>query len=240
MPLTEGLCVFRGRTYPMRPLGDPASVVRVVLPIPVDTPPGSHWIKVELPDGRMAARQLVIRKVGFGHQSIWLSPAMLATYDSTQAKKDDRMLLEVIRTFMEQKYWRGAFGRPCRGRLSTPFGIRRTYNGWRKGWHRGLDIAAATGTPVTSPGDGVVGIAARHMLVNGNGIVINHGGGIASLYLHLSRIDVRAGQRVSKGQVIGAVGSSGAGTGPHLHWACYIHGVPIDPAALQHPPPSWK
>lgn len=239
-PLARGASNLRltwlGQRYPLVAEG---RLLRAVLPIPVDTTPGGHTLRIEADEGIQDARVIQVRKVGFPHRSIHLPAAMLATYDSPRAKRDDALLLAAARRFIPERHWHGSFSRPAAGPFSTRFGVRRTYNGWRKGWHRGLDIEAEAGTAIHAPNGGIVAIVAPHSLVNGNATLINHGLGVASLYLHQSRIRVSSGQRVAADQIIGNVGSTGAGTGPHLHWACYVHGVPIDPRALMHVPPGW-
>lgn len=133
-----------------------------------------------------------------------------------------------------EKFWNGPFLRPNRGRVSTVFGVRRYYNGVfaTEYYHRGVDYAGGSGSPVTAPAAGrvrLVGIESEGFRVHGNTVGIDHGQGVLSIFLHLSRINVKEGDLVVPGQRIGAVGSTGASTGPHLHWGLYIHGVAVDP-----------
>lgn len=122
-----------------------------------------------------------------------------------------------------------AFIWPVQGRISGRFGNQRIYNGTPKSPHSGLDIAAADGTPVLAPADGVVTFANADLYLTGGTVLLDHGHGVSSNFLHLSRIDVRAGDRASQGQVIGAVGATGRATGPHLHWGMNWFDVRIDP-----------
>jgi murein DD-endopeptidase MepM/ murein hydrolase activator NlpD len=124
--------------------------------------------------------------------------------------------------------------RPSQGQVSTSYGVRRYYNGVfaQDYYHRGVDYAAATGSPVVAPAAGriaLVGRVADGFELHGNTIGIDHGQGVLSIMLHLSRIDVNEGDIVQAGQVIGRVGSTGASTGPHLHWGLYVHGISVDP-----------
>jgi len=115
--------------------------------------------------------------------------------------------------------WRAPLGWPATGRISGLFGSQRLYRGVPGSYHGGIDIALPTGTPVRAPAGGVVTLAAdRPFTLEGNLLLVDHGGGLESAFLHLSRIDVRTGERVRAGQVIGAVGATGRATGPHLHW----------------------
>ena len=122
-----------------------------------------------------------------------------------------------------------AFAWPLQGRISGRFGNQRVYNGTPKSPHSGMDIAAPTGTPVKAPADGVVSFADAGLYLTGGTLVLDHGHGISSNFLHLSRIDVRPGDVVRQGDVIGAVGATGRATGPHLHWGMNWFDVRIDP-----------
>jgi len=127
--------------------------------------------------------------------------------------------------------WRQAFAWPVTGRISTLFGSQRIYrNGEAGSYHSGIDIARETGTVVRAPADGVVILAADHpFTLEGNLLMIDHGMGLNSAFLHLSRIDVKPGDRVTKGQPIGAVGMTGRATGPHLHWSLRWNDAKLDP-----------
>lgn len=118
---------------------------------------------------------------------------------------------------------------PVEGRVSGRFGNQRVYNGTPKAPHSGMDIAAKTGTPVLAPAAGVVTFAAPDLYLTGGTVLLDHGHGISSNFLHLSRIDVRVGERVAQGKVIGAVGATGRSTGPHLHWGMNWFETRIDP-----------
>jgi murein DD-endopeptidase MepM/ murein hydrolase activator NlpD len=133
-----------------------------------------------------------------------------------------------------QKFWNGAFIRPSQGTVSTVFGVRRYYNGEFANdyYHRGVDYAAGTGSPVFAPAAGyvrLVGTVAQGFQLHGNTVGIDHGQGVVSIFIHLSRINVKEGDFVQPGQVIGAVGSTGVATGPHLHWGLYVNNEAIDP-----------
>jgi biotin carboxyl carrier protein len=118
---------------------------------------------------------------------------------------------------------------PVEGRISGRFGNQRVYNGTPKSPHSGMDIAAANGTPVKAPAGGIVTFAAPDLYLTGGTVLIDHGAGVSSNFLHLSRIDVKVGDRVMQGQVLGAVGATGRATGPHLHWGMNWFDVRVDP-----------
>ncbi len=122
-----------------------------------------------------------------------------------------------------------AFIWPVQGRISGRFGNARVYNGQPGSGHSGMDIAAPTGTPVKAPAAGIITFADPALYLTGGTVLLDHGHGVSSNFLHLSRIDVKAGDRVEQGQVIGAVGATGRATGPHLHWGMNWFTTRVDP-----------
>lgn len=140
-----------------------------------------------------------------------------ALVTAARARDDDRT--DFAQTFI----W------PVQGRISGRFGNGRVYNGKPGAGHSGMDIAAPNGTPVKAPAGGVVTFAAPDLYLTGGTLLLDHGYGVSSNFLHLSRIDVKAGDKVEQGQVIGAVGATGRATGPHLHWGMNWFDVRVDP-----------
>ncbi len=121
---------------------------------------------------------------------------------------------------------------PARGRISGVYGSQRILNGEPRRPHFGVDIAAPTGTPVIAPADGQVTLVHPDMFFNGKSIVMDHGLGLTTVYIHLSGASVQPGQLVKQGDVIGRIGETGRATGPHLHWGARVRNIEIDPALL--------
>ena len=125
--------------------------------------------------------------------------------------------------------WEGVFDYPVDGKVIGEFGLKRTRNGTiDAGFHKGVDLRAERGTPALAANSGTVVLAA-HFKAHGNTVMINHGQGVMTIYLHLQSISVKLRQKVTKGQEIGKVGSTGMATGPHVHYQVFVHGVPVDP-----------
>lgn len=127
---------------------------------------------------------------------------------------------------------------PAKGRISGVYGSQRILNGEPRRPHLGIDIAAPKGTPVQASAAGVVTLAEKDLYFTGGTIIVEHGHGLSSVYSHLSRIDVRKGQSVSRGQTIGAIGSTGRSTGPHLDWRINWYQERLDPMLLAGPMPK--
>jgi murein DD-endopeptidase MepM/ murein hydrolase activator NlpD len=129
--------------------------------------------------------------------------------------------------------WRQTFRWPVTGRLSGFFGSQRVYQGKPGTYHSGTDVAVPAGTPFVAPADGVVVLAASApFTLEGNLLIVDHGMGLSSAFLHCQRLDVRIGDRVVQGQVLGTVGRTGRATGPHMHWGLKWQGARLDPGKL--------
>jgi murein DD-endopeptidase MepM/ murein hydrolase activator NlpD len=214
--------------YPTFALGN--NQYRTLIPTSPLDPPGRMVIRV-IGTGETRNLAVGLKNRTFPIQRITLSPNRRSL--GTQHEFDRVAAFRALVT--PDRHWNGAMQRPNAGRVSTQYGVRRYYNGVfaQDYYHRGLDYAAPTGSPVASPAAGrivLVGRVSDGFELHGNTIGVDHGQGVLSIMIHLSRIDVNEGDMVQPGQVIGAVGNTGASTGPHLHWGLYVNGVCVDPA----------
>lgn len=202
---------------------------RALVPTTPLDKPGTLQIQVA-GEGDVKTLSVPLRNRSFPTQRIWLSGS--AGDDATQMELDRVDAFKKLET--PEKYWNGPFLKPNEGPITTGYGVRRYYNGVfaEDYYHRGVDYAGDMGSPVVAPAAGriaLVGRASQGFRVHGNVVGIDHGQGVTSIMMHLSRIDVKEGDFVQAGQRIGAVGSTGAATGPHLHWGLYVHGLSVDP-----------
>jgi murein DD-endopeptidase MepM/ murein hydrolase activator NlpD len=217
------------QNYPAFLIG--SNVFRAFIPSTPLEKPGVRTVVVNA-DGKTQQIPVNFTDRSFRIQRINLPPGK-AGVEATEYELKRVAALKA--TVSPIKYWNGAFLAPSKAPTSTPFGVKRYYNGKFANdyYHRGLDYAGATGSPVTAPAAGkvvMVGYVKEGFRVHGNAIGIDHGQGVISIFMHLSRIDVTEGMMVQPGDVIGAIGTTGASTGPHLHWGLYVNGVGVEPA----------
>lgn len=218
--------VMNQKTYPTFAIAP--NRFRALLPTtPLDRP-GQLNIQVN-GVGNPQTLALQLRDRDFPTQSIWLSGGGSDGTDYEFNKVDAFKALVT-----PNKLWNGTFQRPSEGEITTVYGVRRYYNGEfaQDYYHRGVDYGADTGAPIVAPAAGKVALVGREadgFELHGNTIGVDHGQGVVSIFLHLSRIDVKEGDVVQVGQRLGAVGATGGVTGPHLHWGLYVNGKSIDP-----------
>lgn len=220
--------VSNGETYPVFPIAP--NKYRAFVPTTPLQKSGKRVIRV-YGDGPTRNIGVWIRNRRFPTQRIWLPKKKGG---SSATKMELQRVKEFKALSTPDKFWNGAFLRPSRARISTIYGVRRYYNGKfaHNYYHRGVDYAGAQGSPVIAPAGGrvaLVGREAQGFRVHGNVVGIDHGQGLTSIFMHLSRINVKEGDMVKPGQLIGGIGSTGASTGPHLHWGLYVNGQAIDP-----------
>nr|WP_244444068.1 M23 family metallopeptidase [Arenimonas donghaensis] len=196
---------------------------------------GPVSLVVKLPDGRLETAQRAVtrrewkieRVDGVPQQTVTPDPAIAARIAREQAgvvaarERDD-----------DRSDFASGFEWPLKGRVSGVYGSQRIYNGTPRSPHSGLDVAAPSGTPIRAPAAGVVTFADADLYLTGGTVLLDHGHGVSSNFLHLSRIDVAVGDRIEAGQVIGLVGATGRATGPHMHWGMNWFGVRVDPRAV--------
>lgn len=218
--------------------------LRIALSVPLDASAGGQaTLKLNVVDeaGQKSelSRKIKVEDKWRPVQYLSMSSDNEAKYTDPQADKEEELVYKALEDLQPGPRWRGNLIEPSDAPRSSPFGVRRIRNGKTAGFHRGLDYAGYEGDPVVAAADGVVTLVGPNFTLLGNCVLINYGEGLCALYMHLSAIDVRQGDKVRKGQTVGLIGNTGASTGPHLHYATYFHGVPVDPDLLLNMPKEW-
>jgi len=228
--LLRAACSWGGRSYRFLTDGEAASLV---LPVSLTTEPGAHHATVywKYTDGGMGKATVVIEVEAreFAIQRLRLSREQEARYSAPETKRERLLIGSALDRVGAERGWQGDFLMPVEGRISTEFGMQRYINGRLAYRHRGMDIAAPEGTPVRAAAGGVVSLADDSFVLHGQTVVVDHGQGISTLYIHLSEIVVGQGEVVRQGQTLGRVGATGVATGPHLHFAVYAYHEAVDP-----------
>jgi Peptidase family M23/Peptidase family M23 N-terminal domain len=201
-----------------------------VIGIPLSASLGAHQVVVHQNDGRQEIDFTVVDK-RYASQSLKVAPRHvdLSSADLARVTREKVQIDQALSHWTEPPPESLRLPPPVPGVRSSSFGLRRIFNGESRSPHSGMDIAAASGTPVLSPIAGTV-VDTGEYFFTGNTVFVDHGRGLISMYCHLSAIDVKPGRRLAAGTRIGAVGMTGRATGPHLHWALSLNRAWVDPA----------
>jgi len=218
----------------------PAMVLRgdnewiAVIGIPLDqAAPGTLTVTVQVAGQENRAIEIAVQPNEYEEQRLTVS----RKYVDPNPEELERIFAERDIIDAALNNWREtpldalSLQAPVGGRRSSSFGLRRFFNDQPRSPHKGMDIAAVSGTPISAPRDGVA-TATGSYFFNGNTVIIDHGQGFISLYCHLSAIEVEEGATIAAGTVLGKVGATGRVTGAHLHFATYLNGTAVDPALL--------
>lgn len=200
-----------------------------LLGIPLDTLPGEMEITV-FSGSTASNRSVTVGIKNYPEQRLTIKDKRKVepNPDDLARIEREKAVTEAVKNHFSSSAPETDFLLPASGPLSSRFGLRRIFNGLPRNPHAGLDVAVGLGAPIKAPADGVVANTGDYFF-NGNTVFIDHGQGLISAYMHMSRIDVRHGQPVKKGEILGAVGATGRVTGPHLHWAVILNNTPVDP-----------
>jgi hypothetical protein len=214
---------------------------QVLLPVPLDVPLPSRVhppafplvLDVEWADGRSErfAADIPVTKRDYPVQRLTVDQKFVTPPPEVREKikRDREEMRAAIAAVTHRRYWKLPLLRPVPGEVTSLYGSRRVFNGQPKSPHKGVDFDAREGDPVAAVEDGVVVLAAEHYY-GGKTVVVDHGLGVFSVYLHLSAFAVSPGQRVSRGETVGSIGSTGRVTGPHLHLSLYVLGESVNAA----------
>ena len=197
--------------------------------------PSEVKLLVQNRDGVRVEKRLSISKRQYNVSHINGLPESKVTPKPSDMKKireDNAKIARVRKLDSAEAHFMTGFIWPATGRISGVFGSQRILNGEPRRPHNGIDIAAPRGTPVVAMAEGQVALANSDMFLTGKTVMINHGHGLTSIYIHMDRITVKRADLVSRGHQIGAIGMTGRATGPHLHWGVSLFNTKLDPALL--------
>ena len=197
-----------------------------------------HLMRIKFKDGKLKLKKFILPEREYNIQRInnMKKKYVSAPNDEIERIEKESSIIRERRAMIGKvgaAYFSSGFIRPVQGgRISSVFGSQRILNGTPKNPHNGTDIAVPRGTPVYAMTDGIVRLVADNFYYSGNFVMLDHGQGLSSVYLHMNKLDVEDGQRVKKGEKIGEVGTTGRSTGPHLHWGVQWFDKRIDPLGL--------
>lgn len=198
-----------------------------LMPVPVEQKPGEYKIDLLDKDGKPITNvPIQVLDAHFRKQNVVIGQSLAELKPSPG---ETETVNEFRNAVSEVRHWSEPLALPVRGCMTSPFGVQRYMNGKPTGnFHGGLDQRSPAGTPVHAVDGGIVKIV-RNWNLHGGTVGIDHGQGLESIYLHMSKLAVAEGAVVQKGDVVGYVGTTGRSTAPHLHWSLYVNGVPVNP-----------
>ncbi len=206
----------------------PAGVRAGLMPVSYDAKPGQYTLEILSANGAVLdSVALTVRDAHYPIQNLKLSPSLESLKPSPGELET---VAEFRRTITNDRYWQEPLQLPVGGCMTSPYGVQRYYNGKPTGnYHSGIDQRSAMAKPIRAIAGGVVRLERSYNL-HGNVVGVDHGQGLSSIYLHMSKFAVKEGDVVKKGDILGYAGSTGRSTAPHLHWSLYANGVPVNPA----------
>jgi murein DD-endopeptidase MepM/ murein hydrolase activator NlpD len=207
-----------------------------IVGVPLDTQPGEQTLVIGTGDDKRSV-SFTVKHKHYATQRLTIKNKSMVTLSKADLKRvhrERKVIDAVYDSWTPRLYAKLPFSLPVKGVESSPFGVRRILNGKPRSPHSGIDIAAPAGTPVRAPADGIVA-EVGNFFFNGNTVIIDHGEGLISVYVHLSKIRVYKGERVKRGQIIARVGATGRTTGADLHWTVTLNGTKINPELLLSP-----
>lgn len=206
-----------------------------LMPIPATEKPGDYTLELlDQHNAPVTTATVSVRDAHFRKQNVVIQPNVAELKPAAGESEDSAKFRDTV---SDVRYWSEPLLAPVRGCMTSPYGVQRYLNGKPTGdIHAGLDLRAHPGTPVRAAAGGIVKLV-RDWSLHGRTVAIDHGQGLETMYLHLSKFAVAEGDTVKKGDIIGYSGSTGRSNAPHLHWTVYVNGVPVNPQGWVKIPP---
>ena len=225
------LAVGFGAEIPLAPVGD--GRWQGLVGIDLDTAPGSYRLQLLAPDAQVVREvTLHVQPKQFPTRTLRVAPRYVEPPPDEAARiVREAAMLDALYKAVSPRAWDGPFALPVTAAPTSNFGSRSVFNGQPRSPHAGVDFGSPTGTPIHAPAAGTV-VLASDLFFTGNTVIIDHGGGVLSVFAHLSSRAATPGQAVALSTVLGRVGATGRATGPHLHWSVRLHGARVDPLSL--------
>lgn len=233
---TERVPFVRARAFhrDLAPFRNPRGAWQVLVGVDLDVTPGTYAVEADGGiDGPVATRLLTVAPRRFLTRTLHVNPDLVNPPASAMERiaQEANRLRRLWDAPATDRAWTGPFLRPVPDTANSSFGTRSIYNGEPRAPHGGTDFASPAGRPIKAPNAGRVALAGS-LYFTGGTVVIDHGGGVLSMFAHLSTVAIAEGDEVKAGDLIGAVGATGRVTGPHLHWAVRVNGARVDPLLL--------
>lgn len=216
--------------HPVKPTGIYCGLVG----IPISSTPQKAIIELEWTDsgGRQQINRIPLQIIegNYKKEALKVAPKHVSPSPKNlqRIKAEKKEIRRIYTSSNNTRLWYGNFIKPVTSNTTSVFGTQRLFNGELQSYHRGTDLRAKTGTPIYVSNSGIVRLA-KNLFYSGNIVIVDHGKGIFTNYAHLSKIKVRVGQHVARGDQIGLSGATGRVSGPHLHWGVKINGSYVDP-----------
>lgn len=232
LPSPAGTVIMGDRNISV--LLHPADKTKGIALIPIDYYTSAGDINITwVAPGNETSLSVTIHTADYPTETLSVDPALVTPPpEALERIAAEKAKAEAIYShFTPIRYWNRAFIKPLDSNITSEYGSARTYNGSLKSYHGGVDFRAKTPIPILASNDGIV-VLAQERYYSGGTIIIDHGEGLHSCYFHMSQFDVKVGDRVERGQIIGLTGASGRITGPHLHFGMMVHDIQSDPLDL--------
>jgi murein DD-endopeptidase MepM/ murein hydrolase activator NlpD len=222
---------FEGISFPVFPSG-PAKDLAAIVVMPFNSKPRKSKIELTWKGGKA---EFPIEVVDGNY------PSEKLTVDEKKVNPPKKVMKRIMREVKEvgalykkidrERHWSGPFSLPIDSEITSKFGNKRLFNGKMASFHQGLDLRARTPLPIHAP-EGAKVVLAKDLYYTGNTVILDHGYGLFTIYAHMSKLDVKVGDKVTKGQVMGLSGMTGRASGPHLHWGAVLMHEKFNPADL--------